>query len=306
MPLIKQNRPPRVALVLGSGGIKCIATLGMLRVLMKREIPIDFVVGSSGGSIFAACYACYPTDYEKIEGFLWSYWTRDVFRDFNYFGVLNALLRPRRAQARTFGIIKGERIYRNLSKMFPGKRIEDTQIPLRIVATDIARASQTILDAGEVARAVRASVSLPLYMKPVPDGDRLLLDGGLSNPVPVDVAVAAGARVILSIALENSCDTPMTHPLNLLNQTIRMRSNYLIRTSQGLQTLTYPGTLIYIRPNFGHHHSFFKFEAMNEIIEIGVKATERALPNIEDAVERIARDQTARVPVGEGKDVSIN
>ena len=97
MSPIDRSSPPRVALVLGSGGIKCIATLGMMRVLIRRGICVDLVVGSSGGSIFAACYACYPDDYEKMEGFLWSYWTRDIFRDFNYFGVFKALLRPRKA-----------------------------------------------------------------------------------------------------------------------------------------------------------------------------------------------------------------
>jgi NTE family protein len=298
--------PPRVALVLGSGGIKCVATLGLVRILMERRVPIDLVVGSSGGSIFAACYACYPDDYEKMEGFLWSYWTPDIFRDFNYLGVLLALLRPRKARARTFGIIKGDRIYRNLSAMFPGKRIEETPLPLRIVATDIGRATQAVLDRGEVARAVRASVSLPLYMKPVSDGDRLLLDGGLSNPLPVDVAVAAGARVIISMGFENTAETPMTHPLNLLNQTIRMRSNYLIRTSRGLQMLTYPGTLVHIRPHFDHHHSFFKFESMHEIIEIGRKATEDQFSKIEHALENLDRRQASPTTVGEPRDVTIN
>ena len=190
--------------------------------------------------------------------------------------------------------------------MFPDKQIETTPVPLRIVATDIGRAAQTIIDRGEVARAVRASISLPLYMKPVTDGDRLLLDGGLANPLPVDVAVAAGAKVIISMGFENTAETPITHPLNLLNQTIRMRSNYLIRNSRGLQMLTYPGTLIHIRPNFGHHHSFFKFETMNEIIEIGGKATEEHLPKIEEAIANLDREEPTSVAVGEFRDLSIN
>jgi NTE family protein len=287
--------PPRVALVLGSGGIKCIATMGLLRVLMSRGIPIDFVVGSSGGSIFAACFGCYPDDYDKIESFLWDYWTPDIFRDFNYWGVLGAMLRPRRASAKAFGIIKGDRIYRNLGKMFPGKRLEDARVPTRIVVTDIAQAAQVVLDRGEVARAVRASVSLPLYMRPVVEGDQILLDGGLSNPLPVDVAAAAGARVIISMGFENASDTPMNHPLNLLNQVIRMRSNHLIRTTHGLQMLTYRGTLIPVHPRFGHHHSFFKFHTMREIIQLGVEATQRALPRIEEAIERL--DAPAREPL---------
>jgi NTE family protein len=297
---------PRVALVLGSGGIKCIATMGLLRVLMSRKIPIDFVVGSSGGSIFAACYGCYPDDYDKIESFLWSFWTPDIFRDFDYWGVLKAMLRPRRASARAFGIIKGDRIYRNLSQMFPDKRIEQARVPTRIIATDIARAAQVVLDQGEVARAVRASVSLPLYMRPVVDGEQILLDGGLSNPLPVDVAAAAGARVIISMGFENTSDTPMNHPLNLLNQVIRMRSNHLIRTTHGLQMLTYRGTLIPIHPRFGHHHSFFKFHTMREIIQLGVEATQRALPRIEEAIARLDSDSHPSLDAAPSEDVSVH
>ena len=297
---------PRIAVVLGSGGIKCIATMGLLRVLMRRRLPIDLVVGSSGGSIFAACYGCYPDDYEKIEGFLWSYWTPDIFRDFDYYGIFKALVRPRRARASTFGIIKGERIYRNLSLMFPDKRIEHARVPMRLVATDAMRASHVVLDQGEVARAVRASVSLPLYMKPVVDGDRLLLDGGLSNPLPVDVAAAAGARIIISMGFENTADTPITHPLNLLNQMIRMRSNNLIRAHHGLQVLTFPGTLINIHPSFSHHHSFFKFDAMREIIQIGVDATERAIPRIEEALERLDEAPPPDAPRPPRPDLSIH
>ena len=303
----EERDSPRVALVMGSGGIKCIATMGLLRVLMRRRVPIDLVVGSSGGSLFAAAYGCYPDDYDKIEGFLWSFWTPDIFRDFDYLGVLKAMLRPRRARAREFGIIKGDRIQRDLSKMFPDKRIEESPVTMRIVATDIVRASQAILDTGDVARAVRASISVPLYMKPIPDGDRLLLDGGLSNPLPVDVAVAAGAQVIISMGFENTSDTPMTHPLNLLNQVLRMRSNSLIRTTHGLQSLTYPGTLIKIRPEFKHHHSFFKFDSMKEIIHIGEEAAQRALPKIEAAIGNLdSGGMRPTVPVSEATDLSIN
>lgn len=306
MTQIARPAPPRVALVLGSGGIKCIATMGLLRVLMRRKIPIDFVVGSSGGSIFAACYGCYPDDYDKIEGFLWSFWTPEIFRDFDYWGVFKALLRPRKARARTFGIIKGDRIQRNLSLMFPEMRLEDTRVTTRIVATDIVQAAPVVLDHGDVARAVRASVSLPLYMRPVVEGNQILLDGGLSNPLPVDVAAATGARIILSMGFENTSDTPITHPLNLLNQVIRMRSNQLIRSTHGLQMLTYRGTLIPIHPRFGHHHSFFKFHTMKEIIQLGVDAAERTLPWIEKAIERLDSPSPESVAAPNTEDASVH
>jgi NTE family protein len=302
------TKPPRIALVLGSGGLKCIATLGLLRVLMRRGIPVDLVAGSSGGSIFAACYGSYPDDYEKIEGFLWSYWTPNIFRDYDYGEILRTLIRPKKARATDFGIIKGERIYRNLKAMFPGMRMENARVPTRIIATDIARGSAVVLDRGETARAVRASISLPLYMKPVLDDGRLLVDGGLSNPLPLDVAAAAGAKVIICMGFESSLDTPMSHPLNLLNQVIRMRANQALRSKQGLESLHYPGTIISIRPNFGHHHSFFNFHTMREIISLGEEATNRSLPRIERAIE-LSQREASPDPLNspqDSPDLSIN
>src|SRR5262249_53310917 len=87
---------PKIALVLGSGGIKTIASLGLLRVLVRERIPVDLVVASSGGSLFGTSYALYPGELEKIEGFLWSYWKPEIFRDFDYPGLILSLIRPRK------------------------------------------------------------------------------------------------------------------------------------------------------------------------------------------------------------------
>ena len=112
---------PKVALVLGAGGIKAIASLGLFRVLVREKIPLDLIVASSGGSLFATAFALYPGELEKIERFLWSYWKPEIFRDFDYSGLLLSLVSPRRRPVERFGIIKGKRILRNINAMFPEK-----------------------------------------------------------------------------------------------------------------------------------------------------------------------------------------
>jgi NTE family protein len=278
---------PKVALVLGAGGIKTIASLGLFRVLVREKIPLDLIVTSSGGSLFGTAYALYPRELEKIEGFLWSYWKPEIFRDFDYLGLLRALFSPGRRPVGNFGIIKGKRILRNVQAMFPDKTFADAKIPLRIVATDIRVGRPVVLKDGNVAKAVRASISLPIYMRPVQWGDALLVDGGMTNPIPCDVAMAEGAEVILSMSFGSSLDTPLTSPVRLLNQIVRVSASNLIRVHGELHRTLHKGEIVEIFPTFDHVHSFFNFHTMEEIIQRGEEASEAALPRIHAALEGI-------------------
>jgi len=281
----RRAQPPRVAMVLGSGGIKSIASLGLFRVLAREKIPIDLIAASSGGSLFATAYALYPNELERIEGFLWNYWKPEIFRDFDYLGLLVSLLRPRGRPIENFGLIKGKRILRNIHAMFPDKTFADTRIPLRIVATDIRSGRPVILKEGSVARAVRASVSLPLYMRPVTWGDYLLVDGGMTNPIPCDVAINEGAEVILAMSFGSSLDTPLEGPLSLLNQVVRVSASNLIRVQDDLHRTVHRGEIVGIYPAFDHVHSFFNFHTMEEIISRGEEASVAALPRIHAALK---------------------
>src|SRR5262245_28089549 len=277
-------RTAKVALVLGSGGIKTIASLGLFRVLVRENIPVDLIVASSGGSLFATSYALYPGELDKIEGFLWSYWKPEIFRDFDYSGLLISLLRPRKRGIEKFGLIKGKRILKNIHAMFPDKSFADTKIPLRIVATDIRTGRPVILREGNVARAVRASISLPLYMRPVRWGEALLVDGGMTNPIPCDVAISEGADVIVSMSFGSSLETPLTSPVRLLNQLVRVSASNLIRVHGELHRFQHKGEIVEIYPSFEHVHSFFNFHTMEEIIARGEEASEAALPRIRAAL----------------------
>jgi len=275
---------PKLAMVLGSGGIKSVASLGLFRVLVREKIDVDLIVASSGGSLFATAYALYPGELERIEGFLWSYWKPEIFRDFDYPGLILSLIRPRKRSIEKFGVIKGKRILKNINAMFPDKTFADAKIPLRIVATDIRAGRSVVLKEGNVARAVRASISLPIYMRPVKWGDALLVDGGMTNPIPCDVAMAEGADVIVSMSFGSSLETPLTSPVRLLNQIVRVSSSSLIRVHGQLNRTLHKGEIVEIYPSFDHVHSFFNFHTMEEIIARGEEASEAALPRIRAAL----------------------
>ncbi len=285
---------PKLAMVLGSGGIKSVASLGLFRVLVREKIPVDLIVASSGGSLFGTAYALYPGELEKIEGFLWSYWKPQIFRDFDYPGLILSLLRPRKRSIEKFGVIKGKRILKNINAMFPDKTFADAKIPLRIVATDIRAGRSVILKEGNVARAVRASISLPIYMRPVKWGDALLVDGGMTNPIPCDVAMAEGAEVIVSMSFGSSLETPLTSPVRLLNQIVRVSSSSLIRVHGQLHRTLHKGEIVEIYPAFDHVHSFFNFHTMEEIIARGEEASEAALPRIRAALQAVTTQASSR------------
>jgi NTE family protein len=276
---------PKLAMVLGSGGIKSVASLGLFRVLVREKIDVDLIVASSGGSLFGTAYALYPGELERIEGFLWSYWKPEIFRDFDYPGLILSLIRPRKRSIEKFGVIKGKRILKNINAMFPEKTFADAKIPLRIVATDIRAGRSVVLKEGNVARAVRASISLPIYMRPVKWGDALLVDGGMTNPIPCDVAMAEGADVIVSMSFGSSLETPLTSPVRLLNQIVRVSSSSLIRVHGQLHRTLHKGEIVEIYPSFDHVHSFFNFHTMEEIIARGEEASEAALPRIRAALQ---------------------
>src|SRR5437867_12653328 len=104
-------------------------------------------------------------------------------------------------------------------------------------------------------------------MRPVKWGEALLVDGGMTNPIPCDVAMAEGAEAIVSMSFGSSLDTPLTCPGRLLNQIVRVAATNLIRVHGALHRTLHEGQIVAINPSFDHVHSYFKFKTREEIIE---------------------------------------
>lgn len=179
----------KVALVLGSGGARGMAHVGVIKELVKEGIKIDMIVGSSSGALVGGLYASWGKigDLEKIV------------EEVTYKDVAEILVDPTWGG----GLIKGKKTLEFLKKMFKGEKIEKMKITFAAVATDVNTALPVVFDTGDAAEAVRASISVPLVYSPVEMNGRLLVDGGVSCPVPVEVAKQMGAEVVIAVNLDS-------------------------------------------------------------------------------------------------------
>ncbi|HTX72327.1 MAG TPA: patatin-like phospholipase family protein, partial [Rectinemataceae bacterium] len=164
----------KVGLALGSGGAKGIAHIAYLEVLDQLCIRTSELAGSSMGALIGAFYAA-GIPARRIRDIAVGIGLRDLPKIIDLSGP------------RDSGIIKGRKIEDWLGEMLPVRRFEQLRMPLRIVATDFWRKEQVVFDSGELIPAIRASISIPGVFEPYTIGSRLLVDGGVANPVPFDL-----------------------------------------------------------------------------------------------------------------------
>lgn len=179
---------PRVALVLGGGAARGFAHVGVIRVLERERIPIDLLVGTSVGSLIGALYAHHVNSFE-LE---WTAFSLDKGDLFDY-TILSAGMGP----------VKGDKLESFLTTKIPVAKIEELKIPFAAVATDLNRGTRVVLDRGPLARAVRASCSIPGVFQPVSHQGRLLVDGGVIDNIPVSVAREKGADIVIAVDISD-------------------------------------------------------------------------------------------------------
>lgn len=177
-----------VGLVLGSGAAMGLSHIGVLRVLERENIPIDIVAGSSIGALIAALWASgrNSDELEKIADLFKSKWSLLKLVDPPFPG-------PK------FGILRGQEVTRLLTRQLGDKTFRDLCMPVKVIAVDYARREVKVLDEGSVVRAVRASVAIPGIFEPIRIRGRWLIDGGVLDPVPVDVLAQMGVHKIIAV-----------------------------------------------------------------------------------------------------------
>jgi NTE family protein len=177
-----------IGIAFGSGGIRGLAHVGVINALLKNNIPIDYVAGSSIGAWISAHYALYQ-DIELLEEYT-VHKQREKFRAF-----LEPSLRG--------GVVKGKKIDALLTTWLGDSSFRDTKIPCHIVATDLISGNPIILKSGKLAKAAHASMAIPTLFAPIQHKGMLLVDGGTCNPVPDDVVKKMGADIVISVNLDN-------------------------------------------------------------------------------------------------------
>ncbi|MEP6620591.1 MAG: patatin-like phospholipase family protein [bacterium] len=267
----------KIALVIGAGSVKCAAALGLWKVLKREGIPLDFVVGCSGGSIYAALMAL-GYDVETCQEMTMAVWRRDVTAKRDWMSMARAFLPQLFGFDGNFGMVNDHAMLRGLDGAFGGRSFSDATIPLYIVATDLADGKEVTLFQGRVLDAVRASIAIPYVFKPWKVDGRWLLDGCLSSPLPVDVAMKEGADLILAMGFESPYPRRIKSATRYAFHMNSIYTNNLLRANFAFHSLAHHAEIIPILPEFEGNIGLFDTHRFGHVIEQGERAMELQLP----------------------------
>lgn len=178
------KRKPKIGVALGSGGARGWCHIGVMKGLAQLGVEPDVVAGTSMGALVGAAWAGDRLD--ALEA-----WVRDL--------TMARFVRMMDVNLRSGGLVHARQIEAMLADIGLADRIENLARPFTAIATDMATGREIWLDEGPTYRAVRASAGIPGVMSPIEIDGRFLLDGGLTNPVPVSAARALGAEVIIAV-----------------------------------------------------------------------------------------------------------
>jgi NTE family protein len=251
-------RPIRLALVLGGGGAKGIAHVGVLEELEKANIPIDLVIGCSAGSIIGSMYCDNPCTENLKATFLKLKTNRLV--DFD---IWNA----------RYGLCQGKTLRRFLDRNLQANNFDELKVPFYLVATDLFSSELVVIGGGPIVPAVEASCAIPFVFVPVSLHHRILVDGGVIDPVPVRVARDLGAEVIVAVDLRGLL--PQTFPTNLFAVASRSAEITLLWQSEGCVR----DADVIIRPCLDGIGTFCE-DQNEQIYQAGRAAAREAIPQI--------------------------
>jgi len=266
----------KIGLALSGGGARGLTHIGVIKVLEENEIPIDIITGTSAGALFGGVYAS-GTSIEKIE---------KVSVSSGYRKILSLIFDPTR---NTGGLVKGDKVAKFISKNLSKKRIENFPIKFGCVATDMISEKKIFFTKGDASNAIRASISFPGFFRPLKYKEMYLIDGGIIDPIPIDIAKKLGADIIIAV--------DATGTLKELKEKIRDGKNLSIADSLKFSIYRMGKELmeksfkevdaIKIKPNVGDI-SVFNFgssKVMKRAIKEGEKSAKKKIEEIKEAIK---------------------
>ncbi len=271
----KQLKYKKVGLALGSGGVKGLAHIGVIKALIENEIPIDYLAGTSIGALVGAHYAAYQDVHSTEKIVSDTSWR-------NAFVFMDPSLRG--------GIIRGNRAEAWIKQFLNNHSFETLKIPLTVVATDLLSGQEVDFSSGNLINALRASISVPPIFQPVKFQGYILCDGGLTNPLPDDIVSNMGAEVVITVNLDSGKFIDHKKDFDASSMTkVTIRSLNILRHQLAKKTLT--STNIMIEPDVVEigligWNQFFDSRQAKKMIDAGYEAT---IPNIKQIKKLIEK-----------------
>ena len=282
-----QDRP-KVGLVIGGGGAKGAAAIGILKELEREKIPVDYIAGTSIGAIIGGLYAqgYRADDLEKLfrsQNWLALLADRDttlvgkVYKEED--GVIYVFGFPVRRKADAdnntgFWMLHGDHVYNFLDSLVSRSPVQcgivKRAIPFSCVAFDIRRQQEIVLDTGSLARNMRASMAIPGAFKPVQIDTLMLVDGGMGNNLPVDVVRKMGADIVIAIDLQQRKRDDYRSPFGFLKGLGGILDWLAERPDIKKYNVNRTKADLYINPDLGSYGvTDFNAKAIKAILKIG-------------------------------------
>ncbi|MCH2160064.1 MAG: patatin-like phospholipase family protein [Oleiphilaceae bacterium] len=302
----KDLQRPCIGLVLGGGGAKGAAHVGVLKAIEEAKIPVDVIAGTSVGSFVAGLYATGQSAKDIESKFLSADWNR---------GYQDSLPRSRIPNRRKRhndlfpiqldigldssgiklpkGIIQGQGmrslVHEMLGSYSKFDSFDSLAIPYRAVAADLETGEQVILSRGDLAQAMQASMSIPGVLRPTEIDGRILVDGGIANNLPVSVARQMGADIV--IAVDIGAPILKREEIDSSVAVLGQMSNFLMMSNQAEARSTLTERDILIRPDLGNM-GVLDFDAMSDALEEGYQLATEVFSKRSDI--QLLRDSIAR------------
>jgi NTE family protein len=294
---------PKIGLVLSGGGARGGAHVGILKALEEMNVPVDYIAGTSMGAIIGGLYASGYSAAEVEAILIETDWRKGLTdkparrdRTMRKKDLERQFLIPFRVGFNNgsfqlpLGLIEGQHLdqifHRVLLPVVGITNFDKLPIPFRAVATDLVTGEEVILSAGSLPDALRASMSVPGVFAPVRIGEKLLIDGGMSNNLPVSVVRAMGADLVIAVDISSPLlrEEQLTSVLSVTEQL----TNFLTRRTTELQIASLGERDILIVPELGDFSST-DFEGAEEIVGLGYEAAQ-------ESQSSLAKLSQARLP----------
>jgi len=261
-------KPARIAVVLGGGGSKGFAHIGVLKVLEAQKIPIHMIVGTSAGSLVGSLYASGKTAFE-LQGIAMKMDADNVI-DYDW-------------KIWKGGLIKGEKLENFINLNIQNTPIEKLKISFYAVATNAATGEEVVFARGNTGMAVHASCSVPGVFQPFKIGNSTYMDGGVVSPVAVDVARRNGADIVIAVDISGGINTDV--PDGIIDT---MRKSLSIMYAR-IAEYQIKNADIVIRPNMKNIGST-DMNKFNEAIFEGEKAASAKMPEIQKIIDSLKQE----------------
>ncbi len=264
---LPKNIRPKIGLALGGGGARGLAHIGVLKALEEAKIPIDMIAGTSIGSVIGGLYVS-NVELSELENLAEDVeW--DKLLDISYISIIKLMLKE--------NFISSEKMEKYLSEKIIDNDFSKTKIPFACIGSDIQTGERIVFKEGDLILAIRASSSIPGLFKPVEYRHRYIVDGGILDNLPADIAKTMGADFVIGVNVQGDFTlNKLKRVMSILNQVISMQGDLIGKNSTNYSD-------IIINPNVGDIDRM-DLKRGKECITIGYLETKNMIEQIKKAL----------------------